>query len=250
MAAAWSSRTAVASGWSRAETFWLPPTGSSTLPALWTENPSPLPTAMKDKFQSDHVEHLTSRQTKTWRRHCIAGKALDWRHHRVIRDVDEVPMVHVDCCVNQKGDSDIHTLLNCVDCKSGLVASSVWCKGPDVYAVRRWCSFCSSLAEQLRQGPDECTPKYTRRHRWAQARACTAWWRDRSEAGKHMEKAGRPLAWTCVVARQVGSRGRASVGSVHTPTCRTHIFLLHSLSARVTCTHGDKEEHARLLREL
>ena len=50
-------------------------------------------------------------------------------------------MVHVDYCfMNQKGDSDSLTLLNCVDCKSGSVASCAWGKGPEVCAVRRWCS--------------------------------------------------------------------------------------------------------------
>ena len=41
------------------------------------------------------------------------------------------------CFTNKKGDSDILTLLNSVDCKSGSVASCAWGKGPDVHAVRR-----------------------------------------------------------------------------------------------------------------
>ena len=47
-------------------------------------------------------------------------------------------------------------------------------------------------------------------------------------AGKHMKKAGRPLAWTCVVARQVGSRRRASRSLSPSPTGRS----IHSMPTR------------------
>ena len=62
----------------------------------------------QEKFQSDHAELLTSRQTRTWLmthwctsllrdtcQHSIAGKAPDWPHRRVDRKEDEVPMVQV-----------------------------------------------------------------------------------------------------------------------------------------------------------
>ena len=53
------------------------------------------------------------------RRHCIAGKALGWPHLE-IRDMDEVPLVHVDYrFMTRKGDSDVHSLLSCADSKSG-----------------------------------------------------------------------------------------------------------------------------------
>ena len=65
-------------------------------------------------------------------RHCIADKAANWTH-RVIRDEDDVSMVLVDYYfMNKKGDSDILTLVSCVDHKLGTVASCVCGEGPEV----------------------------------------------------------------------------------------------------------------------
>merc|ERR1712194_683041 len=142
-----------------------------------------LPDEPSDKEVAEHA--LTHLPFRDWCRHCITGKAPDWPHRRVVRDPDEVPMIQVDFYfMNKKGDSDIVTLLNCVDCVSGAVCTCVCGKGPEVYVIEMVVNFLSflgraeiilrhdgkvaikSLVRAIQQArshetQDECTPRYS-----------------------------------------------------------------------------------------